>query len=183
MRLESVRDLKRQLLDKVVDPFAAEANRVGPVKAHASAAAVAVGGMMGDEGTFGIGARPFDSMPQMHRSLAIGVSPHRGEYRLAIRLQRSGLRNSPLVERLTREARGEVDVRHVGRIDKRAKKTAAPWRASGGSSRTRTESCRDGRQTDREAAVRADRTGHRGGYHPRRARVCRQGQPERTDRA
>jgi hypothetical protein len=49
------------------------------------------------------------------------VSPHQGEYRLAVRVQRPSLVQSPLMERLTAQAKGEVDVRIVGRIDKRVK--------------------------------------------------------------
>jgi hypothetical protein len=48
------------------------------------------------------------------------VAPYGREYRLAIRLQRAALKDSPLVEQLTKRARGEVDIRMVGRIDKRA---------------------------------------------------------------
>ncbi|CAN5764976.1 hypothetical protein BH24ACI5_BH24ACI5_20390 [soil metagenome] len=56
--------------------------------------------------------------------MALGVAPRGREYRIAIRLQRAALRDSALVEHVTKKANGEVDVRLVGRIDKRA---AAPW--------------------------------------------------------
>ena len=60
---------------------------------------------------------------------ALGVAPHGKEYRLAIRLQRVALRDSPIVDHLKSEAKGEVDIRMVGRIDKRAKKRqpTVPW--------------------------------------------------------
>jgi hypothetical protein len=96
MRLESAQELKQQLLQDVIVPF---------TKAEA----------------FAVGARPLDTVPRVHRSLAIGVAPHNGEFRIAIRLQRLSLVDSPVVERLTREASGEIDVRVIGRIDKRAK--------------------------------------------------------------
>src|SRR2546423_14004060 len=97
MRLESAQGLKQQLLQDIIVPFtSAEA--------------------------FAVGARPLDTVPQVHRSLAIGLAPHNGEFRIAIRLQRPSLVDSPIVERLTREASGEIDVRLIGRIDKRAKR-------------------------------------------------------------
>jgi len=96
MRLESAQGLKQQLLQEVIVPF---------TKSEA----------------FAVGARPLDSVPRVHRSIAIGLAPHNGEFRIAIRLQRASLVDSPIVERLTLDASGEVDVRLIGRIDKRAK--------------------------------------------------------------
>jgi hypothetical protein len=129
VRLDSAQNLKRRLLDTVVDPFTADANRVGSLGARAVAATAAVRGMVGDVATFGMGARRSDTVPQVQRSIALGVAPHSTGYRLAIRVQRASLCNSPMVEHFTKQAKGEVDVRVVGRIDKRAKKTTAgvPW--------------------------------------------------------
>src|SRR5690606_27137099 len=118
MRLDSVRSLKQQLLTSVVDPFANTANLVGPTAAVASAASHRVSRMVGEAASFGIGARTFAPMPQVHRSVALGHAPHGRTYRLAIRLQRAALRQSDMVARLVKEARGEVDVKVVGRIDK-----------------------------------------------------------------
>jgi hypothetical protein len=61
-------------------------------------------------------------VPKIQRSIAIGVAPGRraGEYRLAVRVQRQSLLASPLVEQIVRAARGEAEVRFVGRIAKRA---------------------------------------------------------------
>src|SRR5258708_15741287 len=58
------------------------------------------------------------------RSYFLGVSA-RGKktYRLAVRLQDHALERSELVDRIVAKARGEVDVRYVGRIRARAK----PW--------------------------------------------------------
>jgi hypothetical protein len=50
---------------------------------------------------------------------------------LAVRLQRAALRGSTLVEHLVQEARGEVDLRMVGRIDKRARSQRASVRPMG----------------------------------------------------
>jgi hypothetical protein len=124
MRLDSVRSLKQQLIASVVDPFASTANLVGPAAAVASAASRRVARMVGEDASFGIGARPFDTMPQIHRSVALGIAPYGRAYRLAIRLQRAALRQSDMVARLVQQARGEVDMKVVGRIDKRAKTAA-----------------------------------------------------------
>jgi hypothetical protein len=96
MRLDSAQELKQQLLQDVIIPF---------TKSEA----------------FAVGARPLDTVPRVHRSIAIGLAPDNGEFRIAIRLQRPSLVDSPIVERLTREASGEIDVRLIGHIDKRAR--------------------------------------------------------------
>lgn len=103
MKLESARELKAKLVEGLVTPFIERA--------------AATGGLA-------MAARARPAAPTVQRSIAIGVAPPRaGEFRLAVRVQRQGLVASPVVERITRQARGEVDVRFVGRIDKRA----LPW--------------------------------------------------------
>ena len=109
MRLESARGLKAQLLKDVVEPLAL-ANRLGGRGAV----------------PFAIGARPLDTLPRIPRSIALGVTRSQGEYKLAVRVQRPSLLQSPLMDQLTRRASGEVEVRMVGRIDKRAKVRRAP---------------------------------------------------------
>jgi hypothetical protein len=128
MRLDSARSLKQQLIGTVVEPFASDVNRLGGTGARAVAASLNVSGMMGGA-SLAIGARPFDTLPQVQRSVALGVAPYGRGFRLAIRIQRAALRGSPMVEHFTRQARGEVDVRIVGRIDKRVKRSASstPW--------------------------------------------------------
>lgn len=125
MRLESVRDLKQQLMHDVILPVTARATGAPPGRARVEEGVSAV---------FGIGARPLDTLPSVHRSVALGVARHENEYRLAIRVQRPMLMAAPLVEHLVRTARGEADVRLIGRIDKRARRggaspsaAAAPW--------------------------------------------------------
>jgi hypothetical protein len=114
MRLESAQGLKQQLLKRIVEPFLIRVSRL-PAR-----------------DPMAVGAQPFDALPEIHRSVALGVAPHQGEYRLAVRVQRPSLVQSPLIELLTRQANGEVDLRMVGRIDKRTKtRRAAP---SGGMS-------------------------------------------------
>lgn len=59
-----------------------------------------------------------------HRSIALGVAVRDGQsYGLAIRIQRREFESSALVDEMQKEAKGEVDVRYVGRI----LKAAAPW--------------------------------------------------------
>ncbi|HVL68111.1 MAG TPA: hypothetical protein VM364_12680 [Vicinamibacterales bacterium] len=128
MRLDSARGLKQQLLQDVIDPFTEQANLLRTEGVAAVAAAMRVRGMAGDPSSFGIGAKRTATLPQVQRSIALGVAPKGPEYRLAVRVQRAALRDSPLVERVTREARGEVDVQLVGRIDKRQRRAPArPW--------------------------------------------------------
>jgi hypothetical protein len=126
MRLESAQQLKQQLLRDIVVPFIVRANKL---RSRAAVAGFrAMRGMAGETRSFGVGARPVETLPHVQRSIALGVAPHSTGYRLAIRLQRPSLRNSSLVEHVTRRARGEVDMRVVGRIDKRTKKLAVlPW--------------------------------------------------------
>lgn len=121
MRLESVRDLKQQLLADIVAPVVAVASGL---RARAVSKAA-----MGDaelaEMRFAVGAQPLGAVPQVQRSVALGVARHKTGYRLAIRVQRQALIASPLVDRLVRHAKGEADVRLIGRIDKRARRTAS----------------------------------------------------------
>jgi hypothetical protein len=60
--------------------------------------------------------------------LALGIVPGRGEaYRLAVRLQRRALEGSDTIETIRRQARGEIDVRYIGRVIKRAGADLVPW--------------------------------------------------------
>lgn len=96
MRLESAQALKLQLLEEIVEPFCVRANRLRSMGAVAVASAAAAGGMEEGRTVFGVGARPFDTLPQIHRSVALGVARQQGEYRLAVRVQRPGLVQSPV---------------------------------------------------------------------------------------
>jgi len=128
MQLESAQHLKQQLLHDIVAPFTALANKVRSGGARAVTGFMTARGMAGEATPFGIGARPVETLPHVQRSIALGLAPHGNGYRLAVRLQRPSLRNSSLVEHVTKRARGEVDIRIVGRIDKRTKKPAGlPW--------------------------------------------------------
>jgi hypothetical protein len=93
--------------------------------AAALTSAAAAGDLEGGRTVFGVGAGPVARLAPTQRSVALGVAPYRGQYQLAVRVQRPSLAHSPLMERLARHANGELDVRLVGRIDKRAKRTHA----------------------------------------------------------
>jgi hypothetical protein len=127
MRLESAQGLKLQLLRDLIEPFSELTSRLRQTGASAVTAAVRKATGEGESTVFGIGARPFESLPHLQRSVALGIARRRGEYRIAIRVQRPSLLQSPLMERLTSQAKGEVDVRVIGRLDKRAKAPATPW--------------------------------------------------------
>ncbi|BCS35229.1 hypothetical protein TBR22_A44560 [Luteitalea sp. TBR-22] len=129
MRLDSARSLKAELLGDIIEPMVVEANRVH----RAGARAVdALERLSGPDATFGIRARALDAVPAVPRSIALGVSRHDRQFRLAVRIQRPSLRHSTVVERLVARAKGEVDLRVVGRIDKRAvaARAAVPWHRS-----------------------------------------------------
>lgn len=56
--------------------------------------------------------------------MALGVAPKgKNDFQLAVRVQQRSLEASREVERITRRARGEVDLRYVGSINKRV----IPW--------------------------------------------------------
>ena len=115
MRLESARALKRELLTGVVAPLSTHASRargaiaLSTIVADTSAARIMLG----------IGARALAHVPALQRSIALGVARHEREYRLAVRVQRQSLMSSSLLEHLKEKAKGEVDIRLIGRIDKR----------------------------------------------------------------
>jgi hypothetical protein len=131
MRLESAKDLKQQLLEQVVEPFLMRAVRAAAGKAQPHGVSEGE-----QEALLRVGARPLDKVPSLHRSLALGVARHRGEYSLAVRVQRPSLVQSALMERLSREARGEVDVRVIGRVDKRARRSRKAGGRGAGARRT-----------------------------------------------
>jgi len=57
-------------------------------------------------------------------SIALGIAPRlKNDFRLAVRVQQRILENSEQIDAIRRHARGEVDIRYVGRIAKRAR----PW--------------------------------------------------------
>jgi hypothetical protein len=105
MRLDSVRELKKTLPLHLEQTFAAKgkaAKAKGPAKASAAVAIAA-------------------SRRRTEPSYFLGVSAKGDKgYRLAVRLQDRALEKSALVEEISAQARGEVDVRYVGQIRARA---------------------------------------------------------------
>lgn len=128
MRLESARGLKAEMLANLVEPL----NAVAAGTPHPSAARVRALGVT--RSSFAVGAKPPESLPHVHRSIAIGIGHRGGQFQLAVRVQRQALMSSRLVAEIVQKAHGEADVRLVGRIDKRARRPArtrgaAPRRA------------------------------------------------------
>src|SRR5437899_2436425 len=98
MQLDSARELKATLLGKVVTPLGREATTksllalpTGPVKS---------------------GPVP---------TLALGITRRAGaQYALAVRIQQRPLERSQTLDLIRRQAKNEVDVRYVGRVEKTA---------------------------------------------------------------
>jgi hypothetical protein len=115
MRLDSVRDLKSSLPGILI-------NRFSDLGLEAA-------------GDFSLGVARAASPSSAVPSYALGVSAGRkkNDYRLAVRIQHRTLMGSELVTAIRDAARGEADVRYIGRVTagakKKAKKLAAakPW--------------------------------------------------------
>ena len=100
MHLDSARELKQQALKQVLNPMLAASPQLLGLAMPATSLKV---------------------LKTAPRLMAIGVAPAgKDQYRLAIRIQRRQLAGAPEVERLRTLARGEVDVRFIGRVHKRA---------------------------------------------------------------
>lgn len=102
MNLDSVRELKLSL-----------AARVLPQIENTIAARSA----------FGRAAMPVARAAEPPPSVALGVAPSADGFKLAVRVQKRAFQDSREVELITQQAKGEVDVRYVGRVAKRA----TPW--------------------------------------------------------
>jgi len=103
MRLDSVRELKQSL--------PAEMNRTFAIRAAAGR-------------TSSLAVASAASLKRESPSYFLGISARgKKNYRLAVRLQDRALERSELVDNIKAKARGEVDVRYVGRIRARA----TPW--------------------------------------------------------
>jgi hypothetical protein len=73
--------------------------------------------------SFALGATKIDALPMALPSLALGVAPVKDkQYRLAVRCQRPELLDSPEVEAMRKKAKGEIDVRFIGRL-----RRFTPW--------------------------------------------------------
>jgi hypothetical protein len=107
MNLDSVRELKQDALERVVQPMMAAAPRALDLA---------------------FAATPMSALRGTPRLMALGIAPTRqaGQFKLAVRLQRHSLAERAEVERLRQMSRNEVDVRFIGRVHKRAT-APAPW--------------------------------------------------------
>lgn len=102
MKLESVRELKASLARSLVEEMARPMSKRRIVT---------------------LAAQPVENLEAHHRSIALGIAPGADGYKLAVRVQRQSLMHGPELEEIQRKARGEVDVRYVGRVVRRA----TPW--------------------------------------------------------
>ncbi len=100
MKLDSARELKLQVTSSLL--------RIRPSRRS-------------EIGAFAIPARRAIEVDPIQRSLAVGIHLHsRGNYRLAVRVQRRSLEDTSYVESIHRTAKGEVDVRYIGHVAKQA---------------------------------------------------------------
>lgn len=103
MNLDSVRELKQALGESVL------ANLTATVAKRA-----ALGGP----------ARAMGKQAETQPSIALGIVPREGgQFALAVRVQKRALERGREVELITKKAKGEVDVRYIGLVTKRA----VPW--------------------------------------------------------
>lgn len=105
MELDSVRGLKATLRQTVISPLATSL----AVK------------------SFGLQAGPTAGLPATPPTIALGVSHAPGrknQFVLAVRVQKRGLEDSPLIASITKQSKGEVDVQYIGVPTKRA---GVPW--------------------------------------------------------
>ena len=105
MRLDSVRELKASLNETIIKPMAAS-----PVARAA----------------LGMAAQPMATAGAGGPTMAlVFVRKSNQDYYLAVRLQRRGLENSTQLDTIKKKAKGEVDVRYIGRVLKFATPCAA----------------------------------------------------------
>lgn len=68
--------------------------------------------------SFAIRAQAVSNQSSALSSMALGIAAGKKEHKLAIRVQRRTLLDHPLLEKIRKQAKGEVDVRYVGRVSK-----------------------------------------------------------------
>ena len=105
MELDSVRGLKATLRQSVISPLATSL----ALKSS------------------GLPAGPTAGLPAAPPTIALGVSHAPGgknQFVLAVRIQKRGLENSPQIESIKKQAKGEINVQYIGIPTKRA---AIPW--------------------------------------------------------
>jgi hypothetical protein len=115
MRLESARSLKEELLSSFMAPIIEAASRL---------MARVGGGKPAGTLPLALPAQPLESAGGLHRVLALGVAPNGRGYKLAVRVQRQELMDSPLLAAIRKKARNEVDVRLIGKVAVQARRKA-----------------------------------------------------------
>jgi hypothetical protein len=99
MQLDSARELKKDLTDTVVAPLTT------PIHTR----------------TFGVAARPLTNLGGGLATIALGIiRKKKRDYGIAVRVQQRVLEGSKHVELIRKRAKGEVEVRYIGRVAKRA---------------------------------------------------------------
>jgi hypothetical protein len=102
MNLNSVRELKQILAERVLPQIETTITT---------------------RSAFGRAAGPVARATEVPSTIALGVARKgKRDFQLAVRVQQRALQDSREVQLITRQAKGEVEVRYVGRIQKRA-----PW--------------------------------------------------------
>jgi hypothetical protein len=103
MQLDSARELKSALQKSVIVPMATSF----AVKSA------------------GLRAQSMTALAATPPTMALGVvRKGKNDFGLAVRIQKRGLENSSQVDTIKKKAKGEVDVRYIGQVTKRA---AIPW--------------------------------------------------------
>jgi hypothetical protein len=111
MQIDSVRELKAKLSDRMLAPLT-----------PAVVASAAVGTRL--RPALHVAAQSLSAVEPVQRTIALGITKKgKSEFKLAVRVQRRALQTEEYLASVRKEARGEVDVRYVGRISKRA----VPW--------------------------------------------------------
>ncbi|MGH2747911.1 MAG: hypothetical protein ACRDKB_08315 [Actinomycetota bacterium] len=98
MHLDSVRELKLELVRDLLEPLTTDARGIG---------------------SFDFGATSSRVLGHFFDTLGLGVSSaDQGGFKLAVRVQRRGLQSHPVLEDIRQRAHDEIDVRYVGRVFK-----------------------------------------------------------------
>lgn len=113
MQIDSVRELKARLSPIFLTPLAS------PAKISAEAVA-----MSRPQAPINLAAQSLSVVEPVQRTVALGIARKgKNNFKLAVRVQRRAFEEEEYVAKVRKAAKGEIDVRYVGRIVKRA----VPW--------------------------------------------------------
>jgi hypothetical protein len=99
MNIESARSLKESLMTQVVPSLVEMLPRVR---------------------AYGLPAAPLAAVEENPRAIALGLIRQKKDYKLAVRVQHRALLDSPKVEQIKKRAKGEVDIKYIGRVHVRS---------------------------------------------------------------